>query len=511
MPSMPPEPQAFSMPMYKEWFPRRLRPWCYMLMILIFQLSSGIYLGNIALMVGERGLMSADAMCIGMCTIVGVTMPFPFLFKFKFHFSNNRLLLLATSMMLLTTIACMYVRSVPLLCVLAFVEGFFKPCGTFECFSNIQLWLTRTRDMRIFFPILYFFIAGTMSLQAWLAVNIAYNYDSWQMMHWLVAGLLTLCLIFQTSCLKKFYILRLPFKSLDWLGLLLWSAFFCGLVWLFCYGEYYNYAQSRIWRDGCVIVGVVLLITIGRMLNIRHPFISPAIFKVRGLYPILLTFTFGEWFSSTPKVLGSTYIGAMMHWGAFQASILDLYVWMGVVCGSLFAFVWMKVWHLSFQKLGIVGFSSLLLYQLIMYFILSPATTIEMLRMPMFLRGVGYDIILIVATIQLFEVFDIQLFFMAVAFTGIVRNGPVDCLVASVYEFFLRRQSAAALSMGDVTTSYDALLVALKQIFGATCLIGSAFLLLYLLFDTQAMRTLSRQPSWFYVLRHLHRRSQVSN
>ncbi|MCD8281904.1 MAG: hypothetical protein LUC22_01475, partial [Prevotella sp.] len=144
MPAVPAN-QPFSMPMYRDWFPERLRPWCYLGMILIFQLTSGLYLGNVSLIAGEGGLMREDVMFVGLCNVVGINMPFPFLFRFKFRFSNNRLLLNATAVMLLCNLACMYVRSVPLLAVLAFVEGFFKPCGTFECFSNIQLWITAKR------------------------------------------------------------------------------------------------------------------------------------------------------------------------------------------------------------------------------------------------------------------------------------------------------------------------------------------------------------------------------
>lgn len=491
--------QPFSMPMYKDWFPTRLRPWCYILMIVIFQLTSGLYLGNVALMVGENGIMREDVMFIGMCTIVAVNMPFPFLFKFKFRFSNNRLLLNATAMMLICNAACIYVRSVPLLCVLAFVEGFFKPCATFECFSNIQLWMTSKRDMRIFFPLLFLIIAGAMSLQSWLAVHIAYTFDNWRMVHWFMIALLLLCLIFQASCLRRYYIMRIPFKSADWLGLILWSLLFCGICWLFTYGEYYNWTQSKTWCDVSVIVFVILLLTIGRMLNIRHPYIIPQVFLRGKLYLIILCFFIGEWFASTPKVLGTTYVGAIMHWGALTTSVLDLYVLLGVAIGSTLALTWMKLWHMSYTRLGILAFISLLGYQAMMYFLLSPQTNIQALYLPMVLRGFGYVTILVVSTIWLFDSYNIQTFFMALTFTGIVRNGPADCVVNGIYEFFLRRQELSSLTLGQVANHMDTTLIALKEIFGATCIIEFLILSLFLLFDAPPRRLF--KP--FHI--HLHR------
>ncbi len=508
---MPQDPvgQPFSMPMYRDWFPVHARPWCYLAMILVFQLTSGFYLGNVSLIAGENGWMTEDVMFIGLCNVVGINMPFPFLFRFKFRFSNNRLLLNATAMMLLCNFACMYVRSVPLLAIIAFVEGFFKPCGTFECFSNIQLWITSKRDLRVFFPVLYIFIAGTMSLQSFLAVNIAYYFEGWRMMHWFIIGLLLLCLLFQFVCLRKYYIMRLSFKSVDWIGLLLWSVLFCAIVWIFTYGEYYNWGQGKVWRDVCVMTVILLLCTIGRMMNIRHPYIGAEIFRIKAMYPILLLFFIGEWFSTTPKVLGTTYIGAVLHYGPLTASTLDLYVYLGVLLGSGFAFVWMNVWKQSYTRLVTLGFIALLFYQGIMYFLISPDTNIEALYLPMVLRGVGYDIFLIVCTIMLFEVMSFQTFFMGIALSGFMRNGPTSAIVTGIYDFFLRRQEASSLTAGIVTAPEDTVLIALKEVFGATCLIGCFILAVLLVIDIRPVRsTMKLLPSWFSVGKLLRRQEK---
>ncbi|MCD7714101.1 MAG: hypothetical protein LUI08_04135 [Prevotella sp.] len=501
--------QPFAMPMYKDWFPVRPRPWCYLAMILVFQLTAGLYLGNVSLIAGEGGMMQEDVMFIGLCNVVGINMPFPLLFKFKFHFSNNRLLLNATAMMLLCNLACMYVRSVPLLAVLAFVEGFFKPCATFECFSNIQLWITAKRDLRVFFPVLYIFIAGTMSLQSYLAVNIAYLFEGWRMMHWFVIGLLLCCLLFQFTCLRKYYIMRLTFKSVDWFGMLLWSLLYCCIVWIFTYGEYYNWGEGKVWRDVCVMTVIVLLCTVGRMCNIRHPYITPEIFKNKAIYPILSLFFIGEWFSTTPKVLGTAFVGEVLHWGVVSASVLDLYVWLGVLIGSGFSFLWMKVWRLSYPHLCILGFISLLAYQWMMYFLISPDTNIEALYLPMVLRGIGYDVFLVVCTIELFEVMSFETFFMGIALSGFMRNGPTSAIVTGIYNFFLRREEASSLAAGIVTERGDTVLIALKEVFGATCLIGCFILIVLLVADIKPVRSsMKLMPSWFSVGKMLRQREK---
>lgn len=506
---MPPIPVGpFSMPMYKEWFPRKLRPWCYVVMLVIFQLTGGVYLGNVSHMVGEWSLMREDVMYIGLCNVVGVNMPFPFLFKFKFRFANKHLLMNASVIMIICNLVCMHEHSVPVLCLLSFLEGFFKLCATFECAGNIQLWMTPKRDFSVFFPLLYIAVVGDISLQSWLAVHVGYAYDSWQMMHWLVIGLLTCCLLFQYVCLKPFYIMRIPWRSIDWLGLVLWSLLFCAVVWLFTYGEYYNWFDGKTFRDGCVITLILLLLTIGRMWNIRHPYISFEPFKVKALYPLMGMFFVGEWLNSTPKALGNVYVQGVMGWGAMTASVLDLVCLTGTVSACLLTLLWFRRGG-SYTRLLTLGFVALLAYQVMMYFLITPQTNLEALYLPMFLRGFGYAIFFTACTIHLEELLTFQAFFMGLTLSGISRNGPLESLISGIYEFFLRRQEADALAGGRLMDTSTVTQIALKELFGMTCLVGVAVLLLMLLYDVQPVRsTMKKMPTWLNVGKRLRRQER---
>ena len=87
---------------------------------------------------GEYSLMREDVLMIIMFNVVGVAMPFPFLFKMKFHFTNRQLLLNAALVVAACNFLIMWTDSVPVMCILAYIAGFFKLCGTFECMSTIQ-------------------------------------------------------------------------------------------------------------------------------------------------------------------------------------------------------------------------------------------------------------------------------------------------------------------------------------------------------------------------------------
>lgn len=157
MPGPPMLQGPFRVPSFNGYIPRRLQPWIYLLFAFIFQMSGGIYGGAMSQVMGEYSLMREDVLMIVMFNVVGVAMPFPFLFKMKFHFTNRQLLLNAALVIAACNFLIMWTDSVPVMCILSYLAGFFKLCGTFECMSNIQLWMTPKRDFTIFFPLLILF------------------------------------------------------------------------------------------------------------------------------------------------------------------------------------------------------------------------------------------------------------------------------------------------------------------------------------------------------------------
>lgn len=192
MPGPPMLQGPFRVPSFNGYIPRRLQPWIYLLFAFIFLMSGGIYGGAMSQVMGEYSLMREDVLMIIMFNVVGVAMPFPFLFKMKFHFTNRQLLLNAALVVAACNFLIMWTDSIPVMCILAYIAGFFKLCGTFECMSTIQLWMTSKRDFTIFFPLLYCIVLGNMFLSPWITEHLIYIYQDWRIINWTMTGALLL-------------------------------------------------------------------------------------------------------------------------------------------------------------------------------------------------------------------------------------------------------------------------------------------------------------------------------
>lgn len=509
----------FKMPMMRDFVPKKVQPWLYVFIAAVFQLTGVVYLGSMGQMVGTTPLTQEDIMMIVFFGIVGVNMPFPFLFRFKFHFTNKQLLATHATIILICNFIAMYTTFMPLLCVMSYMAGFSKLCGTFECMSNIQLWMTPKRDFTIFFPFLYIIVLGDIQMSSYVAAYINFLYD-WQAMNWLVIGLLCMVILIIVTCTKQFRFMKpLPLYSMDWLGCLLWSALLLEIVYIFNYGEYYNWFDS----NNICVVTLALVPTgyfcIGRMIHIRHAYIERAAWNYHHLFTLLGLFLVTEILAAAPDVLQSIVIRNVLHYDSLHTADLYLFGVLGILLGSWFTWQWTHKWKLSYVRLIAIGYMGILAYHITMYTIIMPGINIEQFYAPTIAKMFGETIIFCALTIYLEEIMPFQHFFMGLTIIGMIRTGVGQAVGSAIYSFgtryFIADNTAhyagtiSCVRAGLLEQKHQANLpqiisnfmlqmqmVSVKQLFGITCVCGLAFVLFLLVYDVPVRSSLKKMPYW---------------
>ena len=112
-------------------------------------------------------------------------------------------------------------------------------------------------------------------------------------------------------------------------------------------------------------------------------------------------------------------------------------------------------------------------------------------------------------TVYLEELMPFQHFFMGLTMAGIIRNGPVSTMCSGLYSYGLRHQMADNMARGLPYDATNLLMKSVRQLYGITCVIGIAVLLIFLLWDIQPVRrTMKKVPSWNFVGRMMKRKSR---
>ncbi len=510
---------GFMMPMFREWVPRRIQPWIYVLCVMCIQFSGGMYLGALDSIKGTTAFMLEDLLMLLYAHLAGMAIYFPLLFRMKFRFTNQQLLCGAAIVIAVCNIITMHCTFLPLLWVVCFVSGMAKLQGTFEHMSNIQLWITPRRDFAVFFPVLHIVLLTAIEGSAFLAAWFGYHM-SWQMMHVFTVGTMCLVLFVQLVMCRPFCPMpqRLPLKGIDFTSGLLISILMLIISYIMVYGDYRMWMDNRNLR---ILVGVAVFLSgliLHRLTHVSNPYVNLRIFRRRNVVPLLLVMAVGECLLGCEHTLEEILLCEVIRLEEHTKEELFLWALPGMYAGIGIVLLWLKVMKWKIWKLLAIGFGCILTYAVLMYFTMDVNVNIEQFRLPIMLRGCAYAILAASLMWALDEsIHDLEEFFMGLFVFNILHMYLVGAagygFYSTLFSHFLYDNMArygsqltltqldpSGFHLGEFMEGYflpSMMSVSLKQIYGIVIWISGTLTLAFLLLDIPAVRTnVRRVPIW---------------
>lgn len=522
----------FDIPDIPNYVPRRLKPWLFVFFVLIIQFSGGIYLAAATDMVGTTALMQEDILLAGYASLIGMSINFCVMFRLKFRFSNRIALLVCSAVLMAATFICARTTCVPLLVVTCLVAGWFRMWATLAINSTIQLWISPTRDMAVFFCYVYLVVDGVIQTCGITTVYTAF-YAQWEYMHWTMMGMLALLMVMVLILVKPVKgPMQIPLLGIDWIGSVLWTMFMLSFAFVCVYGNFYDWWESEE-IIGATIIGLACLaLNLVRATFLHHPYISYTAMKNRNVWRATAIYLVFFTLLSTEHVFEHSYAANIL--GFDETNLIDLnwYVLVGIVvgCGLTYFTFARRKWR--YKTMTAIGFALACVYLAYFYFLIDYGVEKEMLFIPLFTRGVASVVISIVFLTSMtpgesklhFFVFPQALTLNG--FTGAVMGatfGP-----AIVGEFLSRtmaknssllsaamtdvNQHAARIPLGELygMVQQQALVVSMKEIYGWLLIVGLVSLTMILV-SYSTLRPMSLFPKWKTIrrgLRHLVRARQ---
>lgn len=386
----------FDIPDVPDYVPRRLKPWLFILFVLIVQFSGGIYLAAVTDMVGTTALMQEDILMAGYASLVGMSINFCVMFRLKFRFSNRVGLLICGGALMAATFICAHTSSVPVLVATCFLAGWFRMWATFVCNSTIQLWLTPVRDMAVFFCYVYLVVDGVIQLSGLATVYTSF-FSQWEHMHWLMIGLLALMMLMVVIFVKPVKgPIQIPLLGIDWIGAALWSVFMLCFTFICVYGYYYDWWEAGEIRGAALLGVVCLAINLWRATFLHHPYISFPAMTNRNVIRATLVYLVFFTLMATEHVFEHNYAASIL--GFDETNLIDLnwYVFAGIVVGCGFTYVTFALRKWRYKTMTAIGFAMAAIYLGYFYFLIDYGVEKEMLFIPLFTRGFASVIISIV-------------------------------------------------------------------------------------------------------------------
>lgn len=490
---------SFCIPAIRSFIPERLKPWIVIAFVLVIQFSGGIYLSSVSEMVGTTALMQEDILMAGYASLIGMALNFVVMFRLKCAVPPKTTFFICGIVIIAANLVCMYTRSVPLLVTVCFVAGFFRMWATFECNSTIQLWLTPVRDMSVFFSYVYLVVNGVIQLSGVMNVYL-FTWAEWQYMQWAIIVLILLLLLAVSLVYRNYSTMpKIPLLGIDWLGMLMWGGSALCLLFIFVYGEHYDWFESEhIWR--AAIAGSVLLaLTIWRSTFIRHPFIFVSTFR----YPIIgisvSILLIADILLAPGHIFEHILMENILRYDAINLVSLNWIALLGVVAGACFTWQTFAVRKWTYQTMLFIAFSCYTLYLAYFYFLIDYNLPKEMLMFPIFLRSAGYVVMAISLLTSLTRLPFPFHFFQGITiqnmFSAALGAAIGNAIVGHVLNVVMKKNSllleadvdhlnplAANMPIEQLygTIRQHALLVSMKEIYGWLLMLAISCLLVLL-------------------------------
>ena len=486
---------------WKDFVPMSLRFPLILLIIIVYMFSGGVYMSAVSEMSGSLSWINEDIMMAGYASMTGLTIAFPLLFRILFRFPTRELLLFSAGVFIVSDYLCMVCDFLPLIVFLSFISGFFKIVGTFVCWSNIQLKITPKRDFAVFFPFLFTFVLGSVQL-----ANIATGYSiyafDWKAMHRLTIGAFILIFALVYFCMRRNYRQgpHIPFKGIDYLGGILWSLWLICIIFIFVYGEHYDWLDGEEIQTAIVFAIVLLVMCIQRVATVRHPYISLKTFSQHNMLFIFILFGCMTLMSATATSTQNIFTSAILGFDARHNADLNWGVLIGIAVGTCIFYLSLVRWKWRIKSIVFTGFLSFFLYQVMLYFLIDASTEKYMLYLPLVFKGAGVSLVYTSLTYALAGCVTFIYYFEAMCVIGFIRTSfgaPLNSAILIRMFNHAQQENVAGLgsyidsmySMADSFTSVynefqrQILMVSLKEVYGYAVIIAIIILLAILASD----------------------------
>lgn len=486
---------------WKDFVPQAVRFPLIIFIIIIYMFSGGVYMSAVSHMSGSLSWISEDIMMAGYASMIGLTVAFPMLFRILFRFQPRDILLFSAVVFIISDYLCMISDFLPLVVLLSFVSGFFKIVSTFACWSNIQLRITPTRDFAVFFPFLFTFVLGSVQLVNIVTGFSIYFFD-WQAMHCITIGAFILVFAIVYFCMRRNYRQApyMPFLAIDYLGCILWTLFLMTMVFIFVYGEHYDWLNGKEIQVAVCFAVILLFMSLQRAVTIRHPYISIKTFKQHNMLWIFLLFGLMTLMSATSGSVLKIFTEAILNFSPQYSAVINWGVLVGIAVGTGFFYMSLVKWKWRVKMIVLTGFISFFLYQAMLYFLIDASTDKWMLYLPFLFKGAGASIVYTSLTYALAECVTFQYYFEAMCVIGFIRTSfgaPLSSSIITRLFNYVSLENIAGLSseidpMNQLSNSFSTvytelqrqvLMVSLKEVFGYMVIAAILIILAILLSD----------------------------
>lgn len=482
----------YNQGLFRSWVPKMVQLFLIIIFMSVVVPVNGVYVGNVAYMVGSTGMPSEYFVWANYAGTIGMGAAMPIVLRMKWRYKIRDKV---TFIFILLAIFS-YVNGTtdrPLLIVAnCVIIGFLKMIVMLEFIIPIMFMISKDGNRSKFYSVFYPFSIIISQIAGYVLATIAFDYN-WHFVHIVSAAVcLSMALLAWIFMHDKYFGFKMPLHYIDWLSILLFIAvFMCG-AYVFSFGkqQYWIHSPKIIYASVASFVSLILLVV--RQYTLKRSYISFKIFRnshvIHGLIMLLMT----GMFLATGSIQNIFTIG-ILGYDPVLNSKLNLLMIPGIVAAGVYMAFWFKQGR-SLKMFIFLGFAAMLAYTVIMYFSMSLEFNFENWILPMLLKGFGMGALFIAVWYYTLDKLEMTEMMAATGLVLVWRTffsvGIFSALFSWLqYQFQIEAVGNLAIYMDGNSYSmtqvmgnmkaiqFNAILAANKRLLGYICIAGVGVLM----------------------------------
>lgn len=481
--------------LFAAWVPKPLM----LLLIFIFLIPilsiNSVYSNSITDISGALATYTEYMAMASNATTIGMGVAIIFSLRVKMRFRSKEIIVFCSIVLALLSY-CIGTTDNPLVVIIAgFFIGFFKTFPFIELLLVMMVILTPTGDRGKFYAMFYPLSICLSQLSAYLMADVVFD-GNWQAPYFLMSAVMlviaALSLIFQHNQRFSF---RMPLSQIDWLSLGLLAIAALSLDFALTFMKQQGWFNSPYIIVSILLCLLLIAIVIYRQKGAKRKLVKFELFtaRVNIWYSMLLLLLLGIYLA-TSTLLSQYTVGALGYNNLLNSE-LNLWMIPGIILAGIYGYISFKhKWLLKYFIAS--GFLVFFIHCLMMYLLIQPQMNMEYLHFPMFLKGLGMGILYIGIWFYAGSGLNMDELLGIVGVLIIVRTFVATALGAAILNWASYQgqwqtlyDSALYMDIGDFSngiamypaSQLNAMLAALKIVFGVLCWISIPVLLLVLL------------------------------
>lgn len=423
--------------LFYKWVPVWVRLPVLTILYVVLLTANGIYLGNTSDMASSQGGYTEPYTMAYYAMYIGMGLGSMTNLRIRERYTAKSLVICGFLIMLVMNAVCATTTN-PYLTILAcLLLGAGKVAASTEIYLVwLQVW-SKKLDVSRLYPFVYFIALGGIYTMTWVTSKLAFIY-TWRYAYVAITMLLFFCVILSVIFIERHPLKRrVPLYQMDWQGIILLTALLMVLNYIIVFGKVEDWLNSSRIRLSGIGALVLLLFFIRRELHFKRPVFPLDLFKLPnfrlGLFYIFLLGIF------VPATLQTSFSGGALHYENFRNSELTLYLLPGVTLGAVFCYIWFyKGYH--DQLLMFIGFTTVIVYEILMYNSFGNAFEISSFWFPSFIKGVGLGILFIAVGIYITRGHTIKDVLTVVGIAFLFRSFLGTAVFTAGYNYLLYTQ-----------------------------------------------------------------------